>query len=174
MPVSRAVKQLLKPALFLRNVSTVNEDLLRTLCVEENKAERVQVTWKSRDISGDFAVAYFKSEEDAREAARWIKSCGQDPKKTIKPSYRELSEPAVKLTNVPSSVNNQFKIQQMFPQFRISRVEIMPGASKDKSEAIVVVSSLKEVQNLVSTVNRQNPGGHGLVAESCPQFDTGA
>lgn len=88
-------------------------------------------------------------------------------------AYRELSEPAVKLANVPTSVTNQFKIQQMLPQFRISRVEILPGASKDRNEVIVVVSSDKDVKNLISVVNRQNPGGHNIVAEACPQFDTG-
>ena len=85
--MSRVVKQLPKPSLFLRNVGDVNEELLRTLCVEENKAERVQMTWKSRDITGDFAVAYFKSEEDAREAIKWIKTSTLS-KKTIKPTYK--------------------------------------------------------------------------------------
>ncbi|CAE7575559.1 unnamed protein product, partial [Symbiodinium microadriaticum] len=170
VPVARTVKQLNKPALFLRNTSSIGEDLLRTLCVEENKAERVQMTWKSRDIVGDFAVAYFKSEEDAREAMKWIRSSNPGGQ-SIKPTYRELSEPAVRLSGVPSSVTS-FKLQQMFTQFKISRVDLVPGSSQDTKDAIVVVSSLKEVQNLINTVRHQNPGNWEMTAEECPQFDT--
>ena len=78
----------------------------------------------------------------------------------------------MRITGVPASLSS-FKLQQMLPQFRISRVELSAGSSKDVNDAIVVVSSLKEVENLVNTVNIQNPGNFNLVAEACPQFDTG-
>ena len=85
---------------------------------------------------------------------------------------RELSEPAVRLSGIPVSVSS-FKLQQMFSQFRISRVELIPGSTDDTHDAIVVVSSVREMQNLVSTVKHQNPGNWNMSAEESPQLDTG-
>jgi hypothetical protein len=86
-PTSAVVKQEKKPVLFLHGVSGIQEEKLRRLCMEENLAERVQMTWRSKDVTGDLAVAYFKSDTEAFQAMKWIKSADIDSKK-IKPSFQ--------------------------------------------------------------------------------------
>jgi hypothetical protein len=88
-----------KPVLFLHNVLGMSEEKLTKLCQEENSAERVAMTWKSKDITGDVAVAYFKSEMEALQAMKWIKAANINDKK-IKTSFQQVSEPAVKITGL--------------------------------------------------------------------------
>jgi small subunit ribosomal protein S5 len=159
-PVSIEVKSVPRPALVIRNVAEVSEDALRTLCVEELKADRVQRTWRSKDMYGDLAFAYFSSEADAYAAIQKLRQANLGPQK-IKASYREMSEPAVKISGLAEDVT-AFKLQQIFSQFRIHRADILPvtDSSTDEDgvvlptrEAVVVVSDYKEADRMREAIN---------------------
>jgi hypothetical protein len=158
-----------KPVLFLHNVLGMSEEKLTKLCQEENSAERVAMTWKSKDITGDVAVAYFKSEMEALQAMKWIKAANINDKK-IKTSFQQVSEPAVKITGFPSSLTKT-KFFQLFPAFKVSRFEILPLSLDESSTAVVVLSDKKEVERMVSFINMQNPGGLNMRATDYPLDD---
>jgi hypothetical protein len=157
-----------KPVLFLHNVLGISEEKLTKLCQEENSAERVAMTWKSKDITGDVAIAYFKSEMEAMQAMKWIKAANLNNKK-IKTSFQQVSEPAVKITDFPTSLTKT-KFFQLFPSFKVSRFEIL---SDDSSTAVVVMSDKKEVERMVSFINTQNPGKLNMKATNYPIDDWG-
>jgi small subunit ribosomal protein S5 len=174
-PLSSEVKAVPRPALVLRNVAEVSEDALRTLCVEELKADRVQRTWRSKDMYGDLAFAYFSSEADAYAAIQKLRQANLGPQK-VKASYREMSEPAVKVSGLAADMTS-FKLQQLFSQFRIHRADILPvtdsGDDGESSlEAIVVVSDYKEATRLREAVNLRKFGDVQYSAEECNISDT--
>ena len=60
---------------------------------------------------------------------------------------------------------------QLFPTFKIARVDVLPPYNNDPSSAIVVLSSMKEVERMIQYVNFQNPGGHDMKAVQNPVED---
>jgi hypothetical protein len=80
-PVSTTIIDLKKPAIFLHGTNELSEEDLRKLCVENHNAELVQATYSENEARGDVAVAYFKSEADARTAITKIRS---EPFKGVK------------------------------------------------------------------------------------------
>lgn len=168
-PITAEVTQSKKPVLFLHNVLGIPEEKLRKLCQEDNSAERVQMTWKSKDITGDLAVAYFKSETDAYQAMKWIKAANINDKK-IRTSFQLVSEPAVKITGFPESLTKS-KFFQLFSAFKISRIDVLPVSVDPNSTAVVVLSNKKEAERMISFINLQNPGGFGMKANEFPIDD---
>lgn len=148
-PLSSETKAVPRPALVIRNVTQVSEDALRTLCVEELNAERVQRTWRSKDMYGDLAFAYFTSEADAYAAIQKLRQANLGPQK-VKASYREMAEPAVKVQGLDNDMTS-FQVQKMLSQFRIHRVDMVPSDSSQ--DAVVVVSDYKEANRLRDAIN---------------------
>ena len=181
-PLTTEVKAVPRPALVLRNVTQVSEDSLRTLCVEELKAERVQRTWRSKDMYGDLAFAYFASEADAYAAIQPLRQANLGPQ-PVKASYREMSEPAVKISGLSDNMTS-LKLEQLFSQFRIHRSDMLPiiasecGNNEDESadsssrEAVVVVSDYKEAIRLKEAVNLRKFGGVQYSAQEFNITDT--
>jgi hypothetical protein len=167
--VTAEVKRMKKPVLFLHNVLGISEEKLRKLCQEDNSAERVQMTWKSKDITGDLAVAYFNSDLEAYQAMKWIKSNKVNDKQ-IKTSYQTVSEPAVKITGFPDSLTKS-KFFQLFSAFKVSRIDVLPRSVDPNSTAVVVLSNQKEVDRMISFINIQNPGGFNMKASDFPIDD---
>lgn len=157
------------PVLFLHNVLGMPEEKLRKLCQDDNFAERVQMTWKSKDIPGDVAVAYFKSESDAYGAIKWIKAATINDKK-IRTSFQHVSEPAIKITGFPDSLTKS-KFYQLFSSFKVSRVDVVPLTQDPNSTAVVVCSSKKEAERMLNFINHQNPGNFGMKATDFPIDD---
>jgi hypothetical protein len=74
------------PAVFLRNVSKIGIDKVRE-AIAPFKHERLQFTYRSKDIPGDLAVVYFASEADAMNCLSKIKNIRIDHKRLYS-SYR--------------------------------------------------------------------------------------
>ena len=76
--------QLTKPALFLRNLKHLPNDVFDTLQHHSEplkKVERIQRCYRSKDMLADLAVAYFNSEEDAYLAMKDLKSTSVEGQK---------------------------------------------------------------------------------------------
>ena len=172
--ITANIKTKPRPALVIRNVAQVGEDTLRTFCMEELNADRVQRTWRSKDMFGDLAFVYFSSEADAFVAIRKFHETHLGPHK-IKASYREMVEPAVKIRGLAKSMT-PLTIQQTFSQFNIHRVSVVSDSEDniDSStlQAIIVVSDPKEARLLVETVNLRKFDGVQYSAEECNIEDT--
>lgn len=167
-PLSTAVKSVPRPTLILRNVSKVDEDTLRTFCVEDLNAERVQRTWRTGEMLGDMAFVYFTTESDAYAAIQKIKQANLGSHK-IKASYKEMSEPAVKISGIAHDMTSK-KLEDIFSHFRVHRIDMLPvsesGSDVDTGrEAVIVVSDYKEADKLRETVNLRKFDGVQYCAE---------
>lgn len=163
-PVVSEEKLLHKPALFLRNLTSVSEDALRTLFADIPGVERVQWSHKSKDIMGDLAVVYFISEETAFSALRRIKGMTLDGAK-LTVNFRDAVGPAVRVTRLPADVD-EAQLLDLFKDFDVLAVY------QQGTEAVVALKESRQVLLAAAATNRKVLGDTHIHVEPHELFDT--
>lgn len=130
-----AIQDISKPALYIRNIKHLTEDTLQKL-FSAYKSERIQSIRTSEEGFLEMAVIYFPSEADAMKAMISTKDVAIDGK-TFVAAYREVSEAAVRLENLPENMKAQ-DINALCQKLHVHRIELSSG------QAVVVFSTLEE------------------------------
>lgn len=155
-PSSIKVEELKKPCLLLHGGGKIGVDKLRTILIDDNKAERVQLNYTTKDITSDVAIAFFKSESDALQALEKIKGLKVDDVK-LNGTYRELAEPAIKISGLGPDMST-FQINETIAEATPTkpiRIEILESNSTD-TVAHVVFSSPKEVTKVMQALKEKS------------------
>ena len=166
-----------KPSLFFRKIpDSCDPQDLKNL-VAENGASYFHRSMKSRDLLGDVAVAYFPTEEAALNAMKNMKNVMLDGKKKMSISFREMSEPALKIHNLPGNASLE-DVQGMLASYFVkpTRVQLLnSGVSANGDiDALVVFGSAKDAQQ-ASVIFRNKHVGNGriLTCSDSPINDIG-
>eukprot|EP01041_Mallomonas_annulata_P002521 gene2521-4903_t len=158
-PTIIQTQNLPRPALFLRNVKTLSPDVFNGLKNPDgplHKAERVERCYRGKDVPADLAVCYFSSEIDAMCAMNELRTTVVDGVR-LSVSYKEVSEPAVIVKNLPASATI-LTVQNLFKVLRPSNIEMLPtdtsnGPYNGMKSARVLLSGPKDVQIAINTYN---------------------
>jgi small subunit ribosomal protein S5 len=159
-------KETKKPALFIRNVVKVGEEKIKKV-LSNLSCERLRINFHAKDTLSNLGVAFFATEEAAFLALSKLKTTLIDGEK-INASYREVSEPAVTIHNLPSHFDEE-KVFELFALYKPVRVEMLESVSG--VSALVVLGGLKDVDLAASAFNRRVIDGKQVAISSTPVND---
>ena len=130
---------------------------------------RLQINKQSTDVYSDLAVAYYPSEQAALQALAVLRASKIDGTK-VAVSYREVSEPAIKVNNLPANFSDA-DVAEMFALYAPVRIEIFdtPNTTNDSTtsatpsstsstsgrSALIVLGGPKDVQLAVATMDKK-------------------
>ena len=132
---------------------------------------RLQINKQSADVYSDLAVAYYPSEQAALQALSVLRATKIDGTK-VAVSYREVSEPAVKVSNLPANYSDA-DVAELFALYSPVRIEVYDthptttttttdssasGSTTDSNHgrsALIVLGGPKDVQLAIDTMDRK-------------------
>ena len=130
---------------------------------------RLQINKQSTDVYSDLAVAYYPSEQAALQALSVLRASKIDGTK-VAVSYREVAEPAIKVTNLPANYSDA-DVAELFALYAPVRIEVFdsPTATTDSAtaatpsttesssgrSALIVLGGPKDVQLAIDTIDKK-------------------
>lgn len=160
-------KPLKLPAIFVRNVSKIGiADVEKVFTEYEH--DRIQFTYRSKDIPGDLAVVYFKTVSSALNCLRQIKNLRVNGKR-LSPSFRETAEPAILLSDV--SIKKDEDIDGILKFF--GSLSPVYHEVRGTSEVVVVFRDNKDVETALMLAKRLKVNDKAVTAQANPIHDQG-
>jgi len=156
----RQVCGIRKPALFLRKVSHLKDQSMESLLGSDMaNVERLVFLRPSEHRRPDMVVAYFNSEDSAFECARKIHNKVVDGSR-VSAVYRAVSEPAVKIANIPESVTAE-DIKAFTSAVDVLRIDYIQG----QGFANIIVGSPNVARMAQKHLSYRNLAGNVITAE---------
>jgi hypothetical protein len=149
-------KPLKLPSIFVRNVSKIGIAEVEKVFAEYEH-DRIQFTYRSKDIPGDLAVVYFKTVSSALNCLKQIKNLRVNGKR-LSPSFRETTEPAILLSDVTIKKDEDIDgilkffnaLNPVYHEVRGSEVVVVFRDHKDAETALMLAKRLKVNDKAVS------------------------
>lgn len=155
------------PALFLRNVSKIGKDEVEKVMAEFD-FERMQFTYRSKDVVGDLAVVYFKTQAEALACLSAIKNVRVNGKR-LSSSYRETAEPGIVLTGLDLCSDGEAdEVMQMF-----SDIDPVHYVVRNKDEMVIVTRDQNDAATASIMAHKCEFKGKPLNAEVTGLHDNG-
>lgn len=155
------------PALFLRNISKIGKTNIEGL-MSEYDYERIQFTYKSKDVLGDLAVVYFKTQDDALSCLKAIKNKRIEGKR-LSSSYRETAQPGILLTGL--DLSSKADAEEIMRKY--ADIDPVHCVMKSRGELVIVFRDIKDAAtaNVMSLKNTFQ--GKTLNSQVTDLYDTG-
>ena len=133
-----------KPAIFVRGVAHTKSGAVTKVMTEFGATRVQELGYRSEQVPSDLAVAYFNTEESALFALKKTKAIALDGRK-IHVTYKETSEPAFQISNLPLDASAE-EVYQVLRQNFISPVNVQIFKVDSTSSAVVSLGYPKEVE----------------------------
>lgn len=126
------------PTVFLRNVSKIGKTEVEN-AISQFPFERIQFTYKTKDLLGDLAVVYFKTQADALSCLSAIKNVRLNGKR-LSSSFRETAEPGIVITGLDISFEGDAdEVMRMFKD-----LDPVHYVVKSRTEMVIVFRNEKD------------------------------
>jgi small subunit ribosomal protein S5 len=132
-----------KPAIFIRQIAQTTSGTVTKLLTELGAVRVQEMNYRSEQVPGDLAIAYFNSEEAALLAMKKLKVVTLDGKK-VHTTYKETSEPAFHISNLPLDASVE-EVSRLLLQNYITPIDIKLVRKETTSGAVVILGYPKAV-----------------------------
>lgn len=139
--ISHQIRQLSRPALIIRNIDNDNDKELHNVIKQLSTVVHIQQLSRVDNAKGSILL-HFQSENSALEAMKVLRNVsGGFQHKRVSVSYKDISEPAIKISNIAASNCTVTDIKAV-----LKSLEIAASITEDQNQA-VLISLLSPVES---------------------------